>query len=403
MFKLAWRNLWRNRRRTALALVMVAAGFSFLVLYYAFILGYLVNLQNNLVEAFTGDLQVQHREYLELKPLEHLLARPETLRLQALETPGVRAASGRLLLQGLVSTADFWQNLVLVGIVPEEEREVSSWARHVRPGRFPEKGERRWILLPPKTARRLKVRVGDRVVVMTQARDGTIEARNFHVAGLLRAAGLDQGVAVLHRRDLEHLAHLPPRISALYLRTRPGVTPSEVRQRLEQRLPDSLQVRTWQERYPYFQKILTLSRIGGLLYLSILLLAVALGVLNILYMNVAERYREFGVMMAIGLKPRYLRGMVLLESLYLTTLGILLGALLTLGVWLLWSRYGLNLAAFSQGMEFLGLETRVYPAMDALGVVGSLGLVYLFGLLAGLYPAWRASRLRPVEALRIVR
>ncbi len=403
MFKLAWRNLWRNRRRTALALVMVAAGFSFLVLYYAFILGYLVNLRNNLVEAFTADLQVRHQAYVEVKPLEHLLGDPETLRQRVLAVPGVRAASGRLLLQGLVSTADFWQNLLLIGVLPGHEVAVSSWARHVSPGRFPDDSLRHWILLPPKTAQRLKVRVGDRVVVMTQARDGTIEARNFTVVGFLRVAGLSQGVAVMHRHDLEQLAHLSSSASVLYVRVAPKNLPFRVKQALMQQLPDSLEVRTWQERYPYFQKILTLSRIGGLLYLSILLLAVALGVLNILYMSVAERYREFGVMMAVGMKPRALRRMVLLESVILTTLGVLAGALFTGGVWAVWSHWGLNLAAFGQGMEFLGLDTRVYPALDTLGVFGSLGLVYLFGVLAGLYPAWRASRLRPVEALRIVR
>ncbi len=403
MYKLAWRNLWRNRRRTLLALGMVAAGFSFLFLYYAFILGYLVNLQENLVVSFVADLQVRHRSYSELRPLEHLLSHPDSLRERLLRVPGVRAASARLLLHGLVSTADHWQNVELVGVVPGPERSVSSWARHVHPGAFPADSQQRWVLLGRKLAERLKSRPGDRVVLMTQAADGTIEAQNFWVMGLLRVPGLDQGLVVLHRRDAEALAHLPPRASALFLRTGPGGPPDRLKDQLQRLLPDSLTVRTWQERYPYFQRLMTLSRIGGLLYLSLLLLAVALGVLNLLYMSMAERYREFGVLMAIGMKPRDLRRMVLLETLMLVTLGVALGAVGSGGIWMLWRAHGLNLAFFSQGMEFLGLDTRVYPAMDAVGVVGSTLLVYLFGMLAGLYPAWRASHLRPVDALRIVR
>ncbi len=403
MFKLAWRNLWRNRRRTTLALVMVAAGFSFLLLYYAFMLGYLVNLQENLVSSFVADLQVKHREYTELRPLEHLLAQPDSLRDALLSLPGVRAASPRLLLQGMVSTADFWQNVEVVGVVPSHEQGVSSWARHVHPGAFPSDTEHRWILLGGKVAKRLKAQVGDRVVVMTQAQDGNIEARNLWVKGILRIPGLDQGLVVVHRADAQALAHLPSRASVLFLRADPSIPLARVDSLIQRHLPDSLEVHTWQERYPYFQRLMTLSRIGSLLYLSILLLAVALGVLNILYMNVAERYREFGVMMAIGMKPQQLRRMVLLETLILVSLGIGIGAGGSGVLWVLWKTYGLNLAFFGQGMEFLGLDTRVYPAMDAFGWIGSVTLVYLFGVLAGLYPAWRASRLRPAQALRIVR
>lgn len=403
MFKLAWRNLWKNRRRTFLSLVLLVAGFSFLVLYYAFILGYLFMLEDNLTGTFAADIQVFHQEYNELRPMEHLIAPPQEWESRLQAFPQVQAVSGRLLLQGMVSTAYAWKNTSLIGVLPERERTVSTWDESMVSGRYPQPGERGWILLGWKLAERLKADTGDRVVVMTQARDGTIEARNFRVLGLVRIPKLDEFLTVVHREDLAELAHLEDAVSIYFLRTTLGAELTQVDSILTAALPADFEVLTWMERYPFFQQYWGIARIGGLIYLSILLFAAALGIFNILYMSVAERYREFGVMMAIGMRPATLRRMVLGESLILATVGLAIGGVFTAAVYTLWSRFGLDLSAFAQGMEFLGLTAKVFPALDLFGIVGSVLLLYLFSVLAGLYPAWRASRYRPVEALRIIR
>jgi len=132
-------------------------------------------------------------------------------------------------------------------------------------------------------------------------------------------------------------------------------------------------------------------------------LAAAIGILNVLYMAVAERTRELGVMMAIGMKPGAVRGMIFRETTLLLALGIGIGAVLSAAVYAVWARYGLDLSRFAGGMELAGLSARVYPAMDALGIAGTSAMVSVLSWLAALYPAFRASRLKPVEALRVVR
>jgi ABC-type lipoprotein release transport system permease subunit len=315
----------------------------------------------------------------------------------------VRSLSGRLLLQGMVSTAYNWKNVQIVGIIPEEEMGVSTWKENLNPGRFPKNKERGWILIGSKLAKRLRADLGERVVLMTQALDGSIEAKNLKILGLLHMPKLEEVLVVMDRRELAKLAHMEDAVSSFYLRISSKYNLEEADSILEASLPTDLSVMTWKERYPFFEKYWGIFKVWGLVYLSILLFAAALGILNLLYMSVAERYREFGVLMAMGLKPSALRRLVLGETLILATLGILSGGIFTVVVYYLWSKFGLDLSAFAQGLEFLGLSTHVYPSMDLYGIVVCTIMVYIFSLLAGLYPAWRASRLKPVEALRIIR
>lgn len=403
MFRLAWRNLWRNRRRTYLSLALVAFGSSSVLLYYAFTLGTLEEMARGMIDNFMADVLVTRSGYSELKPLERLVEDPEVIEEQLKELQAVAAWTPRLVLYGLVSTPHNWSGCLTVGTDPEAEAQVSNWSRNILRGRFIRPDESGSLILGERLAERLKARPGGRVVLMVQTARGEIESRAFKVAGTVSVPGMDEGLVVLSLGDLQKLAGVGPAVSGFFVRTASHGQAGEVEVALSRKLGEGFSVRTWEERVPGFKALFKYSRITSLLYLGFVVLAAAIGILNVLYMAVAERTRELGVMMAIGMKPRAVRGMIFRETTLLLALGIGIGAVLSAGVYAVWARYGLDLSRFADGMELAGLGARVYPAMDALGIIGTLAMVSVLSWLAALYPAFRASRLRPVEALRVVR
>jgi ABC-type antimicrobial peptide transport system permease subunit len=132
-------------------------------------------------------------------------------------------------------------------------------------------------------------------------------------------------------------------------------------------------------------------------------MAAAIGILNIFYMNMSERTREFGLLLSIGMTPKRIFYLVLIESFYITTLGVIAGGILIGIVYPIWAKFGLDLSAFESGLEYFGVSKYVYPYMDKFGIIFSLILIYFFGISASIYPAIKASRLSPAKAMRFVR
>jgi ABC-type lipoprotein release transport system permease subunit len=397
MFKIVIRNLLRNKRRSFIAFTMICAGFSLAILYYAFFLGYMNGLSKNMVESFLSHIRIEKRDYIELKPYLNLMEEDFEGVLGGNEK--VEAFSKRLILYGMASTAENWKNVLILGIEPEREIRVSNWSRKVYRGSFLDENG---ILIDKRVAERLKVDVGSKVVVMLQDAHGNIESKSFKVKGILNVVGFENYI-LIDINKLQELSKLGNAYTAYFLKVRRDYPLEEVDRELEKNLPDYCSVKTWKERVPYLEKLFNLSRIFFFIYFSFIFLTAAIGILNIIYMNVADRRREIGIMRAIGMKGKRILYLILYENFVLLTIGIFSGGIISFFVFRIWQRVGLDLSVFARGMEYLGLETKLYPSMDLYGILGNILIVYILGLLAGLYPAFKASRLKVVEVLRSIR
>jgi ABC-type lipoprotein release transport system permease subunit len=405
-WSVAWRNLWRHKRRTLITAFAMASAVAVVMWSIAFTDGSYAQIFELAVERQLGHAQVHHPDY----PARGLVY--DTLRgrgallaeVDALE--GTVAASPRLegfaLLGGDTTSA----GCQLVGVDPTRHPAVSAILGSLQEGAWLSEAAGREIVLGRALAEEIEVGVGDAAVALTQAADGSVGNELFTVVGLFETGdvGKDQGSGYLHIADAEGLFVLPDQAHGITVLTDDHTRVEPYTARLRAAVGgDGVEVQTWWEASPEIARMMGMRDTTGILLLTIIFLVAAFGVVNTMLMSVFERTRELGVMRALGLRPRSLVWLVVLESFMLAglacTAGLVAGGLLD------WHGvvYGVDFSStMPEGMVWEGMrldpvmKAEVRPGPIAYTVVG----VFVVSVLASLWPAWRAARLRPVDALR---
>jgi ABC-type lipoprotein release transport system permease subunit len=403
LLTVAARNLARQRRRTAITATAMAVAVAVSMGVLAFQEGTFHTLFEVMVEQQLGHVEVAHPERALKRRLEDTVTGLEDLlrRLDAL--PGTAGAAPRLegyaLLGGPVKSAGG----VLVGLDPARENAVSGIAERVVEGRMVSgSGE---IALGAALAPILGVSLGDEVVAVTQSADGSLGNALYEVVGLIRTGnvGLDRSGGILVLTDLQELLALPDQAHGVRLVSHDPDAIGAFAAEVSGIVGAGAVARPWWEVSPMAAQMMDMRDFAAGIVLVIVLGAAAFGVLNTMMMSVFERTRELGLLGAVGVRPWMLVSLVLVESALLAALagaaGLVLGGLLD--AWLVF--VGVDLSGrVKDGVSFAGvvldpvIRGIVDPGLVALTVAGLFGV----SLLASLWPAIRASRLQPVEALR---
>ena len=233
--------------------------------------------------------------------------------------PGVRGVSPRLRAFGLLAHSDATRPAELLGIDPERESQVTNFSRQLIAGHYPEKSEADAALIGAGLAKRLGVAPGDELVFLTQAADGSLGNDLLTVSGIFEtgAGNRDNALVLVQLSWLQRLTVLPGKIHELALTIDEPMAAAELAASLKPVLPDGLELRTWGQLLPEMQEVIASYDVSRLILVTILYAATGLGILNTIFMSVLERTREFGILMALGMKPGEVRGLVLLETLVL--------------------------------------------------------------------------------------
>ncbi len=307
---------------------------------------------------------------------------------------------------GLASTAENSAGVAIVGIDPAMERKVTTIDRGIVKGQYLREGEVRPILIGDRLAVNLKADVGDKVVLLAQAADGSMGANLFRVAGIFRSGApeLDRGMAFILRQDAQALFSLQNRETEAVVLLNSSLAVPAAQQALQSKLAGkNVEVLTWYQVEPFLLQFIQLDDAFFYIIVIIFFVVISIGILNTIMMSVFERVREFGVMMALGTKPRQIVKMVVEEAFVLALVGAVIGSAIGISASLYFAHHGMNLSAWAEGAAALGMtSSMVYTRLTAANVVISNLAVLAVVVLVGLYPAMHASRLRPVEAIRHV-
>jgi len=401
---IAARNILRNPRRTAIT----AGGAAFCVLAYVFLFGFFdgfgETLVDNATRYLTGHVQLEREGFRKDLAPELALDDADTLLAWVRATPGVAAAAPRVQAQALASTAAKSEGIVLMGIDPESERKVTFIHRTLVAGKPIEAHADRQILLGRRLAERLRVQVGEKVVVMAQAANGELGTAAYRVSGIFatESSAFDGNYAFVSLQAAQSLLALGERISTINIRL---VDRGELRETiaaLGRRVNTSgLSLVPWQALLPQIDEMVKLNRVITTIVLSVVLLVVATAIMNTVFMEVTERTREFGVMMALGTQPGAIQRMVLYETLALMLLAMLVGYGIGVPLVQYFARAGIDLSGLFRGYATIpGLTGVVYLKLIP-GRIGLPGVGLLTAsVLVSLYPAAKAARLDPVAAIR---
>jgi putative ABC transport system permease protein len=406
LFTLAWRNVWRYGRRTGLTIGAIALGLAFNIFMRGIGDGFHEQMVDNSVRSQIGHLEIHRTGYHNNPGINKYLPDPAEIERKIRRLGSLRGFSFRVLGDGLASTAEDSAGVSIIGVDPVQEKTVTVIYRAIVKGKYLEPSATRPILIGDRLARSLSASLDNKIVLMVQAADGSMGAQLFRVEGIFHSGSpeLDRGVVYILRRDAQDLFALDNHVTEAVVLLRSSDQVQAARAALDASLKGlDVEVLTWDQVEPFLKQFIELDDAFFYIMVAILFAVISIGILNTIMMSVFERVREFGVMMALGTKPRQVVGLVVQEACVLALVGIAIGATLGSGVTLYFASAGIDLSAFAEGAATFGITTTVIYTKLLAGNVFSMTLaVLLVVLVVAVYPAVRASRLKPVDAIRHV-
>ncbi len=402
-FLIAWRNLWRHPRRTVLILAAVVVGVWSMLFYSAFIRGFAGQMLRQNIANLTGDLQVQAPGYFENPVLENLLRTPDLARtaLHDVLPPGSRVTA-RLRIGAVLRSEHGAFGATLVGIVPAEERGLSFIPDAIAEGSLLPDDAPNGIVVGAALLKRLETRLGHRLVIDAQDAHGQIVSRAFTIVGVFRAQieATEKEFVFCRRDTLQQMLGLEGTVSELSVMLPEGVAPEPIAAALRAHLPAAAyRVLTWRELVPFVGAYLDSMGVFSLIWNIIIFIAMGFGLVNTILMAVFERIREIGLVRALGVTPWGVIGGVLIETAMLLILGFAIGSVAGAVTVASLHGSGLDFSRFAAGSEYWGMSSMVYPRSTPMDYVRAAGTVLGLGLVMSLYPAVKAARITPVQAM----
>lgn len=402
--RIAWRNVFRNPRRTGLTVAATVFAVVLVMVAVAMGAGTHEKMIEDSVRVNAGHVQVSGAGYLEKQTLEQFVRYDEALAKTLGSADGVQGVAPRIVSFGLLSQNSATRGVAVIGVDPEREGSVTTLPTRVREGRFLAAAGTREIVLGTRLAKILKARVGDDVLLYSVAYSLETAYELFRVVGVMKLpeANMDRSLALVSLRDAQEFFVYGDRVSEVAILAGDSDEVPALATRVRAALGDQgAEVHTWRESMPELEQFIVLDDAGMYIMLVILVVVVAFGILNTILMAVLERKRELGVVLALGLRPRAIFRIVYLESLMLAVLGLGIGLAIALPLILYLQANPVPLTGdAAAALELFGIEAQMTWKLKPLNPIGSIVTILGVAIVAALYPAIKASRGRPVDALR---
>lgn len=404
--KMAWRNMWRNPRRSILTMSAIAFATMLLVFMLSWQFGSYATMINSSVMIHTGHLQVQSEGYLDKKEIHRVVPIPGAVDDILAGAKGVAAYASRANAFSLISSPNRTYGAMVIGIEPEKEANVSTLAKITREGSYLASTDTNHALIGELLARNLQVRLGDELVLLGQGRDGSIAATVVEVKGIFSSGQDEYDRSMVHipLKFFQDVYSMNGSVHEVVIVCESLEAVPKIKQEIAAKLSDmhdhaNLVVLDWKELMPGLVQAIKMDLVSGFIFYIILVVVVAFSILNTFLMAILERTREFGIMMAIGTAPNRLTKILLLESAGMTLMGLFFGVLLGSPVTWYFQVHGIVISGTAEIMRQYGLPERMFPELSVLSICVGAGVVFLITVLAALYPALKVRRLRPVEAI----
>ena len=403
--RLAWRNLWRHGRRTWLTVGAMIFCNALLVFMISFQFGTYSLMIDSSLSVLTGHIQVQQKQYNSEQRMRYSIPDGSALAAQLRDESGIQAMAARGITFALASSEDRSFGIQVMGVQPEFEPQVSTIPGLVKTGRYLQGNDTNEIVIGSVLARNLKVEVGAEITLLGSGRDGSFAAGVATVVGIIDSgmSELDRSIAQVPLDYFQSVFSMDGQVHSIVANVQRLNAVAEAKVQLAGLITSpELVVMDWDELQPGLKQAIQADLFSAMVMYAVLIVLVAFSVLNTQLMSVLERTREFGVMMALGLRPGGLARLVFLETAVMSLLGFALGCLLGTAISLYFQANGVYIPGMEEAMDKYNLPGELYPQVSAISVLIGPGIVFIGGMLAAVYPALRLYTLQPVAAMRAV-
>jgi ABC-type lipoprotein release transport system permease subunit len=400
MTRLAWRNLWRNHRRTLIMLLAISVGVWAMIFMTALMRGMVDEMVRDGINTLPGQVQIHHPEFRDDPSIDNSLAMPGPNLLNALASPEVTGWTSRVRVPAMISSERDSRGVTLLGVDPDGEVALGFDPGSIVQGRFLSGPDDKGLVIGKKLLERLETDLGKRVVVMSQDPDNNVADRGFRIVGIYKAklAGLEEAFIYAGRSTVQSLLKMDEQISEIAIGGPDYRNVEDLLTTIRNASPAGVEILPWMELDSYLGMMMGVMDGFVLVWVVVIFLALSFGLVNTLMMAVFERVREIGLIQALGMRPTAILYQILMESVMLLLLGLVIGNLLALAS-ILPLKGGIYISVVAEGMEMMGAGSMLYPALTVHDVVMANSVVIALGLLTSLLPAWRASQYKPVEAI----
>tara|TARA_R110002049_G_scaffold94988_2_gene233421 strand:- start:3294 stop:4526 length:1233 start_codon:yes stop_codon:yes gene_type:complete len=400
LIMLAWRNLWRNHRRTLIMLAAIGVGIWAMIFMTALTQGMVNEMIKDGISALPGEVQVHNPAYLDDPNINNLIATPDSELEKKFTGAGLVQWATRIKVPAVITSERESRGVTLLGIDPQRELGMTFIDLDNIDGRFLEDAADNAVVIGRKLATTLETEVGKRIVLMSQDPDNEIADRGFRVVGLFGASqeSFEETYVFAGKETLQKLLKIGDHVTEVVVSGGDYRNVEPVFEKVSALVDEDLQVSRWTDLDSYLGTMLKVMDGFVLVWVIVIFLALSFGLVNTLVMAVFERVREIGLMLALGMRPSSILGQIVIESMLLLFLGMFVGNVLA---WLtiIPLQGGIDISIVAEGMEMMGASSVLVPQLRLQDVILANCVVLVLGFLASLSPAWRASRYEPIEAI----
>lgn len=402
VLNLSWKNVWRNPVRSGVVVIAVILGTWAGIFSSALMSGLSYQYIKNQLETSVANIQIHEASFNEENLPSYFIPNPDSLALRLKEYPFVTNISERSVVNGLASSPSNTYGVTIKGIDRSADSTVSNLHTYIESGNYLETPDRNPVMIGSKLAKRLDVTLRSRMVLNFQDIEGNITASAFRVAGIFKTpnAIFDEQNVFVRSTDLDRLLGKEHTVHEIAVLVDNFKNADQYADQIA--LDSTLTVQSWGDLSPTLRY--TDSNVDLMLYIfmTIIIIALTFGIINTMLMAVLERTQELGMLMAIGVNKVRTFAMIMFETVFLTLAGVPIGMFLSWATISWVSQVGIDLSAFSKGLEMYGMSTMIYPELPP-GYYLNIGLIMIFATLcSSIYPSIKALKLNPVQAIRKV-
>jgi putative ABC transport system permease protein len=408
LVSLAWKNLWRNKLRSAVIITAIAIGIIGGVISNGLMTGMADQRINSAIANEVSNIQIQNPRFLLNHEIQYTLP-SKTNWVEALSKyPEVKGVSSRLDCQAMASSASAGAGITAFGIVPADEQKVSDIHKHLIAGEYLNNSQRLPALIGKKLAKKLDLGMGDRLIVTLSDTSGTITSGAFKIVGIYKTSNdlFDAASVFVRKKDLAAILSLSPNTThQVAIRLKDNIATDRLVNRLNKEFKTAIDqkqilIRSWKQIDPLLQSMIDMMNMFSYIFMMVILVALAFGIVNTMVMAIMERTREIGMLMALGLNKKKTFTMIMLETIFLSLVGAIVGLVVSLLIVHHYALTGFDLSAMGKGMNSIGYSAIVFFRVDTDFYVTTVFMVAIIAIISAISPARKALKLQPATAIR---
>ena len=398
----AWRNLWRNKLRSSIIIAAVTIG----VFAGIFLLAFSKGMVNGRIQSIIGiemsHIQLHIPGYLDNVQFSKLIDNADNVLTKVKATPDVVAACKRVIIHSMVASAETGTGVKITGTDPIDERKVTSLSTKIIEGKYLDDGSRNPVVISERLAQKLKVHLKNKIIVTVQDINKNLTGGAFRIVGIYRTDNLmfDEANIFVRNNDLCRLTGIDEnKASEIAVLLNNNENTTEATKDLSAKFP-YLDVKNWQQLSPEAGYLVSAMNQYMYTFIIIILLSLCFGIINTMLMVIMERVRELGMLMAIGMNTLRIFTMIMLETVFLSLTGGILGIVTGFFASEYCTKKGIDLYFWKEAFADIGYSSLVYPSIDTRTLLFTAIMVIFTGVLSALYPAYKALKLNPSESIR---